>query len=146
MAKEKQTLREIILEGLIKFGGEIVGVVLIASFLAAFPSLRTLFTDYVFPEKAMSDAEFVELCKSGNAVEVEEAIRNGANVNAKDNDGNTALMRAVLWGATKTTEVLLKHGVHVNAKNNNGDTALMWATGFGNIEIANLLRSYGAKE
>ncbi len=57
MAREKQTLRKIILEGIIKFGGEIVGVVLIACFLAAFPSLRSLFTDYVLPEKTESQTE-----------------------------------------------------------------------------------------
>lgn len=34
--------------------------------------------------------DFIELCKSGDAVKVEEAIMNGANVNAKDNDGMTA--------------------------------------------------------
>ena len=145
MAKEKQTLREIILEGLIKFGGEIVGVVLIASFLAAFPSLRTLFTDYVFPEKAMSDAEFVELCKSGNAAKVEEAIRNGANVNAKDWYGKTALMLAVDREHIETVRVLLQNGAEVNARSNDGVTVLTILNKH-YTEFARILRSYGAKE
>lgn len=34
----------------------------------------------------MSDEDFVELCISGGTVKVEEAIINGANVNAKDKD------------------------------------------------------------
>ena len=218
MAQEKQTLREIILEGIIKFGGEIVGVVLIACFLAAFPSLRSLFTDYVLPEKtesqtelqselerhrqeeerlkaelrqreealketeakkaeeerqraelqrqleaqkveearrraeaekpkppAMSDEEFIDLCRSSNASKVEEAIQNGANVNARNNEGSTALMLAALFERTEIVIVLLQNGAYVNAMNNNGDTDLIWATGFGSTEIVNLLRSYGAK-
>ena len=54
----------------------------------------------------MSDNDFIELCKSGDAEKVEEAILNGANVNAKDDDGWTALMWAALGGHTETAEVL----------------------------------------
>lgn len=47
MDKPKLTLREIIFEGIKKFAGEIIGVVLIACFL----SLKSLFTEHTFPEK-----------------------------------------------------------------------------------------------
>ena len=207
MAEEKHTFWEIITEGLIKFGGEIVGVVLIASFLAAFPSLRTLFTDYVFPEKtesqtelqtglekhkqeeerlkaelrqreaalkeaeearrraesikpetykpkpiekpkhpAMSDVEFWKLCKTGNSTKVAEAIQNGADVNAKDIYGWTALMWVAVRGHTETARVLIQNGADVNARDIHGYTALMTAEEWGHTETANLLRSYGAKE
>ncbi|MBQ6002370.1 MAG: ankyrin repeat domain-containing protein, partial [Synergistaceae bacterium] len=76
----------------------------------------------------MSDDDFVELCKSGDAVKVEEAIINGANVNAKDNKGYTALMWAAEKGHTEIAEMLINHGADVNAENNSGFTALMLAT------------------
>ena len=96
----------------------------------------------------MSDADFIKLCKSGDARKIEEAIMNGANVNAKDNEGWTALIWAAIRGHIEVVEVLLKHGADVNAKNNNGRTALFWARffPFTDQKIANLLRKYGARE
>ena len=61
----------------------------------------------------MSDEVFVARCKFGDAREIEEALRNGANANAKDNDGWTALMQAAVHGHTETAELLLKHGAEV---------------------------------
>ena len=58
----------------------------------------------------MSDDKFLELCESGNARRVEEAIRNGANVNAKYNNGYTALMLAAEKGQTETAELLREYG------------------------------------
>lgn len=37
-------------------------------------------------------------------------IKTGANVNAKDSSGSTALMYAEMNGATKVASVLRKHG------------------------------------
>jgi len=90
----------------------------------------------------MSDDDFLELCKSGSAQKVKEAIMNGANVNAKDNNGWTALMLVTLNNHAETAELLLKHGADVDAKNNYGWTALSYAS---RIDTAKLLRKYGAK-
>lgn len=90
----------------------------------------------------MSDDDFLELCKSGDAKKVEQAIMNGANVNAKDNNGWTALMLVTLNNHAETAELLLKHGADVDAKNNYGWTALSYAS---RIDTAKLLRKYGAK-
>ncbi|MBQ9404893.1 MAG: hypothetical protein IJU15_07905, partial [Synergistaceae bacterium] len=57
MDKPKLTLREIIFEGIKKFAGEIIGVVLLACFLWFFPSLKSLFTEHTFPEKNESQSE-----------------------------------------------------------------------------------------
>lgn len=93
----------------------------------------------------MSDNDFLKLCSSGNATKVEEAIMNGANINAKSIRGWTTLMRAAWNGHTEIAEILIKHGVNVNAKSNTGTTALSWATRYGHTETADLLRKYGAK-
>ena len=92
----------------------------------------------------MSDEDFLKLCKSGNVGKVEEAIKDGANVNAKDNDGNTALMWAAYNGHTERVKLLIEHGANINAKDNDGETALMQAAFYGYIEIVKLLLEYGA--
>ncbi|MBR0248393.1 MAG: hypothetical protein IJQ70_05415 [Synergistaceae bacterium] len=72
MDKPKLTLREIIFEGIKKFAGEIIGVVLLASFLWLFPSFRSLFTDHTFPKK---DEPQTEIQSELELHQQEEALR-----------------------------------------------------------------------
>ena len=103
---------------------------------------------------SISDNDFVELCKSGDAQKVEEAIMNGANVNVSENErfGRTVLMWAAYNGHTETTKILLKHGATVNTQDDEGGTA--WTRAISNLshldeempkEIFQLLNSYGAR-
>ncbi|MBQ9575239.1 MAG: ankyrin repeat domain-containing protein [Synergistaceae bacterium] len=95
----------------------------------------------------ISDNDFVKLCESGDITKIEEAIVNGANVNAKedkDEDGCTALMIAVCGGHADVVELLLKHGADVNARDNTDWTALIYATNEGHEEIAKILLKHGA--
>ena len=155
---DELTLRAIIIVGIKKFAGEIIGVVLLACFLWAFPGFRSLFMDHTFPAIvkdesheqeeehpfSMSDNDFMKLCRSGRAEKVEDAVTKGADVNAKDNEGRTVLMQAAQNGHTRTAEVLLKHGANVNAKDNNGKTALMRAVFSGRTRTAEILLKHGA--
>ena len=52
-------------------------------------------------------------------------LQAGADVNAKDRDGNTALILAAAENPT-VVSVLLKAGADVNAKDRDGNTALYW--------------------
>ena len=55
---------------------------------------------------------------------VKEALSLGADVNAVDDYGNTALISACMWGYTNIVELLLEYGADINIKNNKGLTAL----------------------
>lgn len=61
------------------------------------------------------------------------------DINAKDQDGNTALMLAVMYSNTNSVNVLLnyynKKLEDINVKNNNGDTVLMIAIRYNNRDI-----------
>ena len=58
-------------------------------------------------------------------------LKAGADVNAKDANGNTALI-AIDYDVLKKTKLLLRNGANVNVQNIYGDTALMAAiVGFG---------------
>ena len=71
-------------------------------------------------------------------------IANGANVNAKNNNGATPLHSAAWENATETAALLLKNGADVNAKSNNGQTPLHSAAWENATETAALLLKNGA--
>lgn len=52
-------------------------------------------------------------------------LKNGADVNARDEQDMTALMWASERGHTEMVKLLLENGAHVNAKDEYGQTALM---------------------
>ncbi len=52
-----------------------------------------------------------------------------AEVNAKDHQGATALMKASRHSVVKIVQLLLDHGAEVNAKDTDNGTALMEASG-----------------
>ena len=57
---------------------------------------------------------------NGDIRKVKESIATGANVDVKDNDGETALHRAALNGHVEVAKVLIEKGADVGAKNNDG--------------------------
>jgi ankyrin repeat protein len=71
--------------------------------------------------------DLMDAARTGNAEAVKALLAAGADVNAKDADGNTALMAAAKKGRTppETVKALLAAGADINAKNNKGETALM---------------------
>jgi ankyrin repeat protein len=91
-------------------------------------------------EPPIGDEDFLKLCAKGTSGDVEMAIKNGANVNAKNDTGVTALMNACNNPDVMTT--LIKNGADVNMKaaglmldgsqGQMGLTALMWVALAGN--------------
>lgn len=68
----------------------------------------------------------------------------GIDVQAKDNDGFTALHWAAWSGMPATSYLLIKAGLNVNQPENNGYTPLMLAALRGNAEVVRLLLQMGA--
>lgn len=95
----------------------------------------------------MSDQQFLDICRDGTEQEILDAINKGANVNAKNSNGTTALMLAVVNDHVKTVNALLKAGADVNAKAKYGITALMFAARYcDSPEIINMLIDSGADD
>lgn len=90
--------------------------------------------------------DVISLAANGKLEDIREAINAGADVNAKDNKGATALIRASWEGNLELAELLLKHGADVNARNDDGCTALMFAAFDGHPKIAEVLIAYGANK
>lgn len=79
-----------------------------------------------------------------NKERVEKLVAHGADVNAQDADGDTALHGAAQTGNVEIIRLLLDKGASLNLKNKQGGTPLMWAAVYGNDDAARLLLSRGA--
>src|ERR1700693_6022029 len=67
--------------------------------------------------------------RKGDIEAVRWLVAHGADVNARDAKGATALMYAVLYGDLDYVNLLLDKGADPNAANDFGINALMWAAG-----------------
>lgn len=92
-----------------------------------------------------SGTELMEAAGKGDISRVNELLAKGADVNIKNNDGQTALMFASDRGHVETVKVLMDKGADVNVKANDGRTALMRASASGHKEIIQLLKKAGAR-
>ena len=90
-------------------------------------------------------AEAAEAARKKEVAEVESLLAPGADINARDNDGKTMLIRAVWGGKRDLVELLLAHGADVNAKDSKyGDTPLCYAVEFREKDLAEVLLAHGA--
>jgi cytohesin len=70
-------------------------------------------------------------------------LSHGADVNARDNDGDTPLHKAAGWSDQKIIQLLLVNKGDLNARNNIGQTPMDKAIQGGNPEVVDLLKQYG---
>ena len=96
--------------------------------------------------KAMEDSEFVRLCGTGTAEQIRQALKDGANPKARDEDGYTPL-----HGAADNPNVnlpviqaLLNAGADPNAEDEDGVTPLMRAANAANLPVVQALLAAGA--
>ena len=95
------------------------------------------------------DADLIKAAFSGELQEVKRLLEKGANVNAKRDNGITALMGASIEGHQEVVELLLAKEADVDAKvyffgHTSGATACDLASEKGHKEIVKLLVRAGA--
>lgn len=79
--------------------------------------------------------------RDGNEKLVLALLSLGAKINAKDEQGRTALF----FASNKMAEILIKHKADVNARNNSKETVLILASKAGYEELVELLLISGAQ-
>ena len=93
------------------------------------------------PLSAKDQQQLINYAYDGNLQGVRKLLREGANVNAQQNDGTSALIMASWKGHVEVVKALLLHDkVDVNARRTtDGVTALWMASQNGHVEIVKVL-------
>ncbi len=87
---------------------------------------------------------FHDVLWGGSANAVEALVRDGADVNATDEDGEPVLDYAIWTGSKEAVRALLDGGADPNWADDSGESLLQGAVWRGNKEIVELLLQYGA--
>jgi DNA-directed RNA polymerase subunit RPC12/RpoP len=112
-------------------------------------------TNVIVPSKPTTPAdtgqgekadEFLLLAAlKGDSVLLNNALAQGANINAAIPDGTTALMLAVEKGYEECVETLIARGADLDAKRADGQTAVMLSERAGQFQVLRKLWKAGAK-
>lgn len=95
-------------------------------------------------EMTSSKTPFIDAIKSNQHQTVQTLLSKGADPNAQNTDGTTALMAAVSFGHEATTRLLLEYGADMNARTVKGETSLNVAAARGFDRIVRMLIASGA--
>ncbi len=88
--------------------------------------------------------DLVYAAENGDVRKIGELLSKGADINARNSDGQTALIMAMLENHSDVVNFLISKDVDVNTKNGEGKTPLMVASSKGYTEIAKILIAKGA--
>jgi Ankyrin repeats (3 copies) len=77
---------------------------------------------------------------TGNLFTLENAIKDGQNLNSRDHQGKTVLMYAVIGGHVEFVQTLLAHSVQMDVKDHHGLTALDYASYLKDKTLFKILR------
>lgn len=91
------------------------------------------------PAATVTPEEMRQAALEGQSSTVATAIEQGADVNAADAEGRTALQLAAFDGHTDVVQQLLGHDAQVDHRDQAGRTALMYAASGPNVATVNVL-------
>ena len=106
----------------------------------------TVFLILLSCQLALFSADIFTVAGSGTVVQVQQAIKAGADVNARAEYGSTPLMLAAMLNTNPgVVSLLIKAGADVNARDEDGETPLMFAAGTNtNPDVISVLIKAGA--
>jgi ankyrin repeat protein len=95
-------------------------------------------------EGTAMEQQLISAAAEGDTKTVLELLEGGANINAQNNQGVTAVMAATQKNNVDTVKALIEQGADINIQNNNKDNVLLYAGAEGLLEIVKLAIQAGA--
>ncbi len=117
---------------------------LILSTVSGCSTPRTSNSDVNINALAGRESPLAQEAIPGNVAQVSALLAQGAEVNAKDTNGDTPLHDAAYYSSKAVAEALIAHGANVNAENAKGETPLHNAALHGNQAVTEALLAHGA--
>ncbi|MEK4198634.1 ankyrin repeat domain-containing protein [Cytobacillus sp. FSL K6-0265] len=88
--------------------------------------------------------QLIKAAREGEKDHLLTLLKIGANINAQDEDGNTAVMAATQQNQVEIVKVLIVHGADINIRNKRLDNVLLYAGAEGLLQIVQLAIQAGA--
>lgn len=88
--------------------------------------------------------QWIAAASDGDTDNVMRLLENGADVNATDGSGTTAVLAATRNGHTDTVRALIRSGADINIRDNRQDNVLLYAGASGYLDIVKLAIDAGA--
>ncbi len=80
------------------------------------------------PDRGSLDKTLLDAIRDGDRARVQGLLQQGADANARDEAGDTAIMRAALYADVETMRVLIESGADVQARGGDGTAPLLRTT------------------
>jgi ankyrin repeat protein len=90
------------------------------------------------------DSSWFEAARTGETDRLLSLISSGADPNALDADGRTALILAAMHGKVETVKLLMTKGANVNVRDSKGETAASYAKKIGYTNVVAILAARDA--
>jgi len=101
-------------------------------------------TRKVRTRQSEKDKELLRLCETGDMDHLGHILDQGADVNAVDEDGYSALILSACYGNFKAMQLLLSYGANIDYVSKDGCTALVVAVQGGNAQLVRTLLRHKA--
>ncbi|MEK5429181.1 ankyrin repeat domain-containing protein [Cytobacillus sp. FSL R7-0680] len=88
--------------------------------------------------------QLIKAARDGDKDHLLTLLNIGANINALDDEGNTAVMAATQQNQVEIVQVLIAHGADINIRNKRLENVLLYAGAEGLLEIVQLAIQAGA--
>lgn len=124
----------------------IISIVMLAACQSDLGSSRLESNEVQSNEKRVEEMnlQFIAAAAEGDNDKVLQLLQEGADINATDGSGRTAVLAATRNNRADTVKALIQQGADINIRDNSLDNVLLYAGASGYLEIVKLAIDAGA--